>query len=237
MERKSATWEFPDGFHLKKNEVWFVEDRDGVKYAATDEMVWNRLAQQHGPAAFDIKYIGRAYGRDGSRSSLDRLLGHEKLQEIALRGAPKGHEIALIMVAMQPNNQLITVINPHAQERSGGRSRIPAGIEKLYGTTEAERVALYEAAMIRYFRPHYNIEFKDSFPSTNLKNLQDCYAKDFSPVIAEFALDSLPFWLRSDSVPSTEHHFAHYDLHLEEERRSFFQMMIICPQTKSAPSE
>jgi hypothetical protein len=227
LERKSATWQFPDGYRLKhKDEVWFVEDQDGKKYRATDEMIWTRLAEQDGPSPFDVRYIGQAYGRDGSRSSLDRLLGHEKLQEIALRGAPKGHAIALIMVEVQPNNQIITTINPHAHQRGSGRSRITPGVDKLFNTTESERIALYEAAMIRYFQPQYNTEFKNSFPSTNLKILQDCYAKDFSSVIAEFGFDSLPFALQSDIISPTQHHFAHYDLHTEDERRSFFQMVV-----------
>jgi hypothetical protein len=225
-ERKSTTWDLPDGFNLKEVDGrWFVEDRDGQRYAATDDQVLVRLAQQHTPLTFDVKYIGQAYGRDGSRSAYDRLLGHEKLQEIALRQAPEGHVIALLMVAVQPNTQIFTIFNPRAQELEHGRSRILAGIEKLYGTTERERVAVYKAAMIRYFKPQFNIEFKDSFPSTSLKILQDCYAKDFSTVIAEFCFEDTPFLLRSESVGALEHHIAQYDLHSEEDRRAFFRML------------
>jgi hypothetical protein len=204
---------------------WFAEGPDGKRYAPTEKQVLARLTEQHAPLEFDVKYIGQAYGRDGSRSAHDRLLWHEKLQEIALRQAPDGCQIALLMVAVQPNNQIITVFNPHAREREGGQSRIRAGIDKLYGTTERERVALYEAAMIRYFRPDFNVEFKDSFPSTSLKILQDCYAKDFSAVVAEFYFDNMPFLLRSETVAATEHHMAQYDLHSDEDRRSFFHIM------------
>ncbi len=42
-----------------------------------------------------------------------------------------------------------------------------------------------------------NKEFKDSFPSTNMKCLQDCYDKDFSAIVAEFCFDEIPFLLRS----------------------------------------
>ncbi|EIL90515.1 hypothetical protein UU9_06904 [Rhodanobacter fulvus Jip2] len=222
-ERRSVSWEFPEGACLRKVDgFWFVEGQDGQRYAPTDDQILVRLSQQHAPLEFDVRYIGQSFGRDGSRSALDRLLSHETLQKIALRQAPPGHQIALILVEVQPNNQLVTVLSPHADELDHDGSRIQAGLDKLFGTSERERVALYEAAMIRYFQPEFNVEFKDSFPSTRLKILQDCYEKDFSAVIAEFCFDNIPFVLRSEKVAAAYYHVAKYNLHSEEERRTFF---------------
>lgn len=222
-ERKSVSWEFPEGALLREVDgYWFVEDNDGQRYAPTEDQILTRLSQQHAPLEFDIRYIGQSYGRDGTRNALDRLLSHETLQKIALRQAPPGYQIALLLVAVQPHNQLLTVFNPRAQERDRDGSRIQAGLDKLFGTSESERIALYEAAMIRYFRPEFNIEFKDSFPSTRLKVLQNCYEKDFSAVIAEFCFDDIPFLLRSEKVDASPYHIAHYNLHSEEDRRAFF---------------
>lgn len=222
-ERRSISWDFPEGARLREAEGhWFVEDQDGQRYAPTDDQILTRLGQQHAPLEFDVKYIGQSYGRDGERSALDRLLRHETLQKIALRQAPAGHHIALVLVAVQPSNQLITVFNPHAESPDHDGSRIRAGIDKLFDTSERERVALYEAAMIRYFEPEFNIEFKESFPSTRLKILQDCYDKDFSAVIAEFCFDDAPFVLRSKKVAGSRYHIANYSLHSEEDRRAFF---------------
>jgi len=222
-ERRSVSWEFPEGACLRKVDgFWFVEARDGQRYAPTSDQILVRLSQQHAPLEFDVRYIGQSFGRDGSRSALNRLLSHETLQKIALRQAPPGHQIALILVEVQPNNQLVTVLNPHADELDRDGSRIQAGLDKLFGTSERERVALYEAAMIRYFQPEFNVEFKDSFPSTRLKILQDCYNKDFSAVIAEFCFDDIPFVLRSEKVAAAHYHAAKYNLHSQEERRAFF---------------
>lgn len=76
--------------------------------------------------------------------------------------------------------------------------------------------------MIRYFYPEFNKEFKDSFPSTNLKVLQDCYDKDFASVIAEISIEELPFRLCSEVVPPKTYHFAAHDLHKAEDRKAFF---------------
>lgn len=171
---------------------------------------------------FEVKYVGQAYGQDGSRNAVDRLLKHETLQKIALKGVPDGHQLTLLLLAVQPENQLFTVMNPFAKNKDGSGERIKAGLEKLYNTTEIERISIYEAALIRYFYPDFNKEFKDSFPSTNLKILQDCYKKDFSAVVAEICIDDLPFQLFSGAVEQSFYHIAKHDLHQDKDRRAFF---------------
>lgn len=217
------TWEFPEGAKLRSvSDRWFVETPDGQKYAPTDDHILTEFSHKYGPLNFKVVYIGQAYGRDGKRTALTRLLQHETLQKIAIRGAPEGYSIALLMVAVQLNNQLLTVFNPRAKEKDKTGERIHSGLEKLFGTSEQERIALYEAAMIRYFKPEYNIEFKESFPSTRLKILQDSYEKDFSAVVAEFAFDDIPVSLYSDCVQPNSWHSANHDLHKDKDRKAFF---------------
>lgn len=113
----------------------------------------------------------------------------------------------------------------NAKFKDEDSSRINAGLDKLYNTSLQERISIYEAALIRYFCPQYNKEFKDSFPSTNLKILQDCYKKDFSAVIAEINFDNLPFKIFSSSVKSSDSHMAIFDLHKDEARKLFFGIL------------
>jgi hypothetical protein len=75
-----------------------------------------RLNSDSKSASFKVKYVGQAYGKDGSRSAVDRLLKHEMLQPIALDGAPEGYRITLLLLSIQPGNQLITVFNPFAKD-------------------------------------------------------------------------------------------------------------------------
>lgn len=113
-------------------------------------------------------------------------------------------------------------MNPFAKNQEDGPDRITSGLDKLFNTSEQERVTLYEASLIRYFRPEFNIEFKNSFPSTNMKVLRDCYDKDFSAVIAEICIDDLPFRLFSQEVNPEWNHIAKHDLHKSDERKIFF---------------
>ncbi|KZY74025.1 hypothetical protein A3737_25920, partial [Oleiphilus sp. HI0065] len=203
---------------------WFVQRPDGKRFAPSEAQLIDTMVEQYGRMEFDVRYIGQAFGKNGERSSLDRLKKHETLQRIALNRAPEGYQIELLLIAVQPSNQIMTSIVPNAivQDKTG--ERIQAGLDKLFGTDERERVAIYEAAMIKYFQPEFNKDYKDSFPSDRLKILQDCYVKDMSSVSAEFCFDQIPYQLCSDAVKPSTYHIAFYNLHSEEERKAFFCM-------------
>jgi hypothetical protein len=204
--------------HEEERGYFGVNDK-GEKLAIPDEAINHHLAAY---SLFDIRYIGQAYGNGGSRNALDRLLKHETLQKISLTGVPEGNELSLLLLEVKSSNQLITAFNPFASTKDNDGSRVKAGLDKLFNTTEQERISLFEASFIKYFTPQFNKEFKNSFPSTNLKLLQDCYDKDFSAVFAEICIDGLPFLLCSESIGAKHHHFAKHDLHKEKDRKAFF---------------
>lgn len=221
----SLSYQLPEDLSLEQEgEDYFLQSSTGRRSWPNALEVQARLCDESNAIGFEVKYIGQAYGDGGSRNALDRLLKHETLQKIALKGAPDGHRITLLLLEIQSSNQLITMMNPYAKNTDAGPERITQGIDKLYNTSEAERISLYEAALIRYFYPDFNKEFKDSFPSTNLKILQDCYEKDFSAVVAEICIDELPFRLWSSSVPPKLYHIAKHDLHRSDDRRMFFSL-------------
>ncbi len=217
------TFPLPPGMILKQDgDYWYLSDGSERRFGPTNEQLMRAFQMQHKSLEFNVIYIGQAYGKDGSRGAIDRLKRHETLQKIALRGAPEGYKLYVLLLEIQPSNRMITFFNPFAQDTSQGQQRIRDGIDKLFGTDEHERVTLYEASLIRYFQPLYNKEFKNSFPSTNLKVLADCYDKDFSSIIAEICFDDLPFRLCSDVVSPAGHHIIMHDLHDDGDRRVFF---------------
>ncbi|NNG22747.1 hypothetical protein [Telluria aromaticivorans] len=219
----SISYPIPAGFSLKTDENRsYLQNSAGEKIWPKDDDIQQKVSAESKDILFEVKYVGQAYGQDGSRNAIDRLLKHETLQKISLKGVPKGYKITLLLLAVQPNNQIITSMNPFAKTQEDGAARIESGLTKLFNTTEAERISLYEAALIRYFYPEFNREFKDSFPSTNLKILQDCYKKDFCSIIAEICFDELPFQLWSNSIDPSLYHAAKFDIHKDEDRRMFF---------------
>jgi hypothetical protein len=219
-------WPLPDGLELKQeDDFWYLIDEKGKRFFVSAMEMARKLALTDAPVHFDVQYIGHAYGADGSRNALDRLRKHETLQKIAVQGVPDGYRLELILLEVIPATRVITFFSPKAKDNTQGNERIKAGMDKLFGTDEKERVSLFGAAFFRYFRPPFNERFKDSFPSTNMKVLKDCNAKDFSAVIAEIGFDELPYKLRSAQVEPSDHHIASFNLSTEEERAVFFSPM------------
>ena len=223
---RELRWPLPPKASLKREgEKFWVEDDSGTRRFPGMEASIFRLNSDD-PILFDIQYIGQAYGEGGSRNALDRLTKHETLQRIALTPTPKNQRLEVILVEVQPNTRMMTIFNPWAEERDEDGSRITAALDSLFDTTEAQQVSLYEASLIRYFQPKYNKIFKDSFPSTNLKILQECYAKDMAGIIAEFCFDEIPFFLKSSTIGERAYHIAAFNIHNAEERDIFFGMKI-----------
>jgi hypothetical protein len=201
---------------------WWVSTENGDRIGPTEQAVQRRLNDELDAVRFEVLYIGQSYGKDGSRNAVDRLLKHETLQKISLQGIPTSHQLYVVLLEIQPANRMITVMNPFAKHVDEGNQRISAGLDKLFDTNEAERITLYEASLIRYFQPRYNKEFKDSFPSTNMKVLADCFKKDFAALIAEICIDEIPFKMFTTTVPAAQYHSATHDLHDDVARKVFF---------------
>jgi hypothetical protein len=223
-ETYELSWPMPKRTVLKEEEGWFIEWPDGRRGFPPTEDIMYRFHTECKSLDFDVQYIGQAFGSSGERHALDRLLKHETLQKISLLGVPEGYRLELILAEVEPSNKLITSINPFADNVDDSDERIRSGLDKLFGTNYAEMVCLYEAAMIRYFEPKYNVEFVNSFPSTNLKILSDCYDKDIAAIVAEFCFDGLPFHLYSHKAKPRAYHIAQFNLHSKNERDFFFGM-------------
>ena len=221
---RDLRWPIPEGAKLiEKDGIWLVVDEEAVTGGFPSEIqIAHRLAHELAVLHFEVLYIGQAYGEDGSRNALHRLKSHSTLQQIAVQGIPDGFQLTLLMLEVLPANRLLTIFNPRAKVQDQAEERIRNGLDKLFSTTEPERITLYEASLIRYFQPKFNKEFKNSFPSTNMKLLASCYEKDISAVIAEICFDELPFTLFSNAAKATRSHIARHSLHTTDDRNAFF---------------
>lgn len=222
--RHELSWPIPEGAKLTETKQGRFLEKDGLVWAPSEHDMMRRLNDEQEAISFEVLYVGQAYGKEGSRNALDRLLKHETLQKISVKGIPADRRLTLLMLEIEPGNRMITVMNPWAENKKDGQKRIAAGLDKLFDTSDAERVTLYEASLIRYFQPPFNKEVKDSLPSTNLKVLADCYEKDFAGLISEICIDELPFKLTSGTVAPTQYHTAKFDLHKDDDRRMFFSL-------------
>src|SRR3546814_13485148 len=80
-KRHELVWPMPDGVKMVETERGsFIKNGDGY-WAPSEEEIARRLNHEQDAIRFDVLYIGQAYGKDGSRNALDRLLKHERSEE------------------------------------------------------------------------------------------------------------------------------------------------------------
>lgn len=174
----------------------------------------------------EVLYIGQSYGEGGSRTAVERLQSHSALQGIyaeALRQSPD-QEIWLILLCFE--RYMLASFD---------------GITKNYQTTveeddkhrhdviynpvsEQQEVNFTEGALIKYFRPEYNIKYKETFPSPGHSTYEQCYAIDLNTVAVEVQTEDLMLRLWSPTVPPQWIHIAKFPLHNEQERRAMFDL-------------
>lgn len=173
----------------------------------------------------EILYIGQAYGADGKRTAPDRLDGHSTLQNIyaeAIRRSPD-KEVWITLCSFEP---LIFASFDGITGKYGTSTEADDAHRKkvLYNPiTDQQQINFTEAALIKYFQPQYNKDYKDTFPNPAHATYAECYDVDLNAVCVELDTENIRSRLWSQGIESSFHHFCQFPLHSKEERKSMFE--------------
>jgi hypothetical protein len=209
-------------------EVSFVASDGKPRLSAKSAMLlglcgpeyWNHLD-------LEVLYVGQSYGEGGSRTAVQRLQSHSTLQSIyaeAIRQSPD-QEIWLVLLCferyMLASFDGVTKNYQTTEEEDESHRR-----SVIYNpVSEQQEVNFTEGALIKYFRPDFNIKYKDSFPSPAHATYEQCYAIDLNAVAVEVQTEDLMLRLWSPTVAPQWTHLAKYPLHSEQHRRSMFDLV------------
>ncbi|WP_457324857.1 hypothetical protein [Roseateles sp. P5_E11] len=180
----------------------------------TVEMTCAVLAAQSQHALGDhtrleVLYIGQTFGAQGDRLAVDRLSRHSTLQriladvadecgrdEVLLLGLTYGHAKNMLSTA---GNRWVEPSATSAEEHAHWKK---AGSQTF---TRRDRILLAEAALINYFKPHYNLQHLDSFSTKErrrkLKTLRSLFREDFSALMVEISTSAIGAKLWSAAAP------------------------------------
>jgi hypothetical protein len=171
----------------------------------------------------DVLYVGQSFA-SGNRSAFDRLRSHSTLQKILAEASYKSpdNEIFVATFEYLPYRVISSIDGRSAEAISdySDTKRFTSIREKPL--KKSQQVSLIEAALIRYFRPHYNTIYKKKFPSNTHKVLRSCYELDFSELVVEINTEDLRFYLHSDHVTPSMHHISNIELVSENDRAGLF---------------
>lgn len=174
---------------------------------------------------YEVLYIGQSIGQ-GNRCASERLKNHSTLQKIlALTNHDYPDKEIMIFMHQFDHEQVFSSMDGRAENADTSNKNEDRLINTIQNPpSNKQKIGLIEAALIRYFQPHYNEIFKIKFPSTKHKVLQSCRELDVTSLVVEINCDNLNYTLYSNTVKDNMHHIAKIDLVASENRSSFFNL-------------
>jgi len=179
---------------------------------------------------YEILYIGQAYGKNGERTAIERLMSHSTLQKIysqSLSYNPDS-DISILLTNFSQLDLLsvngLAKSNPKNKEDDDKRA---FEFFKNNGTlfSENQKINFTEAALIKYFQPKYNLEFKDSFPSKNHKSYSECYDLNIKSMAIELDTSESQRKIYTETSGKKTRHYMDFSFDTREDRFNLLNMI------------
>lgn len=90
--------------------------------------------------------------------------------------------------------------------------------------SEQQKINFTEAALIRFFQPFYNVEYKDTFPNFAHKAYKECYDIDVNAISIELDTSDMRRGLNTRHVKSKYNHQGTFYLNNVEDRIKMFEL-------------
>ncbi len=213
------------------HQIIFAHDADGTQISAAKASLLASLNRVNmgDNLALEVLYIGQSYGVEGSRTSLDRLRKHETLQAIYSRAAAETPDLEVWILLWHITPNTLLMFDGASKDYLVDDKEDDQHLDQVLSAPVSDQqiINLCEAAMIRYFRPEFNIRFKDSFPSPAHSTYAECYSLDLNSISIEVESEDVNVHIWSSAASrASQRHFATFPLHSSAERRSMFEMLI-----------
>jgi hypothetical protein len=168
-----------------------------------------------------VLYVGKAYGEDGSRSSLDRLPSLATLQRILTDVTPD-RQVWLILARIDDLtiNGGFNASGEGSVDEDEDTKHYARALRWLNSdfATRKESVDLAEAGLIRYFKPRYNTQLRESFPSKGHSVIQSLKDLDLNSFVVELQLQDLHIYAGNEAVKPANFHAQLFEINFEADR-------------------
>ena len=155
----------------------------------------------------EVLYVGQGIGRSKQRTALDRLLNHSTLQRILADAVTlmPNMEILLLLYRFEHHKKIMSTGGDLMAEPIATPDEELAHMRRMSDATipRPGRIALAEAALIRYFQPHYNVQIKQSDFAARQKLgiLKQVLKADLTGVLVEICSANIRSRLQTTSAP------------------------------------
>ncbi len=169
---------------------------------------------------YEILYIGQSFGKDGKRTAPDRLLSHSTLQKIYFDCISSYNQNEIWILAMPFKWNFLAEF----QKANCTRTEDEIHFSNILKNPPPKNqcVNIIEGALIKYFQPKYNKEFKFSFPNPCHTSYNTVYQYDYNSIAIGLGLQDILFPIGTKDKGYRNEFAITFALHNEKERKSMF---------------
>lgn len=164
----------------------------------------------------EVLYVGQAFGKAGERNAFERLQSHSTLQRIYSEVQPDSEiwltlcsidDVALNMAMDKPGR-------PSTKTAAENQEHMLRVYRRFNSAdfSDREGVTGAEAGLIRYFKPKYNIIYRNTFPDPSHVHISTLYELEIHTLVVELQSFQMNLEFGSSSVEYKGLHFALYRL-------------------------
>lgn len=171
-----------------------------------------------------VVYVGQSTDESGAAGA--RLLRHETLQKVVSEVQHYTPHLETWLVLLDFGSTANIGLMGAWTGTEGADASSAHFLDAFRAKpTEKQRIALIEAALIRYFDPPYNTRFRETFPKPLHTTYSYVYELDFNIVGVEVHSTSMiGCRLYSDAVAVAPFHLLYFQLQDPDVRRTFFNI-------------
>lgn len=139
----------------------------------------------------EVLYAGQAYGDNGKRTAIDRLKSHEKLQKILIDCNVKYPHKRIYVLLLEMSSQIFSNFNGVSNEFICSEEESTEHFNSVMSNIPKENqiINITEASIINFFKPKYNVNFIENFPSVKHKGYRQYYDLDYNCITVELDME------------------------------------------------
>jgi hypothetical protein len=178
------------------------------------------------PLETEIIYIGKAFGKKGERTALERLKSHSTLQHIQSEAIFNDWDEDIVLTLWELSPVLLTMADGTAESYQKSDEEDSNHLQRVISNTieMKQMINISEAALIYYFKPEYNEKFKNNFPNVKHKGYQSYYDLDYNSVSVELDTSELNIHLFSENNAYHLYDNINFNLYPKDKRKSMFEI-------------
>lgn len=221
-------------FELKTDfpcsKFYIFQDGKQLLYAKSSLYYFMHIRDYNEDMDSELLYIGQSFGANGERKSPDRLKSHSTLQNIYSEAIQNNPDKEIWINLLSFERILFTSFDGLDKTNKREDNEVEKASNVMHKfmnnkLNEKQIINFTEASLIKYWKPRYNIIYKDKFPDPAHKSYSECYDLDINSVAIEMDTEPIGTKLFTNTINPQFINLGSFTLKSREKRKSLFNIL------------